>query len=116
MSSFRISAMAWVKTGDLNHLNFGGMKIKNMTQKTAEKYVQLFRDKGFNSGTRRCIFVPGVKVLVDCSAPLMREVITAGHKGIRNLGRHNTTLACYNYQEARALLMEIDNGKVTLPE
>ena len=90
--------------------------MKNMTQKTAEKYVQAFRDRGFNAGTRHCIFVRGVKVLVDCSVPLLMEGISAGRQVIRHLGRHTTVLACYTYQDARELLKKIDSGEAKLPE
>ena len=87
-----------------------------MKLQTAFKYVKRFQARGFNAVTRHCIFIPGFKVVVDCSAPLLMEGISASRKVIRHLGRHNTTLACHTYQEARALIHEIETGKVTLPE
>ena len=74
-----------------------------MTKKTAMKYAQLFRDQGFNAGIRNCEFIPGVKVSIKCSMPLLMEGIS-------------TTLYCISSKDCREILRDITVGKVTLPE
>ena len=89
---------------------------KNMTEKTARKYVKMFQDHGFTARVDRCIFVRGFKILVNCSAPLKTEVWYGGRRTIRNLGRHNTQLSAYTFQEVRELIREINVGDIRLPD